>query len=599
MKRTFIFFAVILSSLFHTQNFEHERSWGTYFGATGGQIAGVYVNKGVLFDSQQKLHIRGGMWNMQNNSSTYFNQFLLGGGTSYLSSTQPGTLYTFETRISALGTPSYYGYDTSLDSALLEKIDHLDNKYYIIFGTSLSVQASSGVYLSADPQPSSAYKVLLVKYSPAGSLLWSTYLPSDQRNINLEIDDANNVYVSGTTKMSQNVATSGVFEEDYDIFYDGAGNLVRNGYLLKLSPNGQRIWGTYMHSDASSSMQYFNGSLYMLAGGNTNPSLTTMATPGAFQASPSSASITKMDATNGARQWGTYYGPSSSGFATFTSLAVNESGLYVAGTDYNYDGSSFFGTPSSYKQFVTGDSDIFLSKFSLAGNREWSTYFGSSASDMNEFDQVIALNGGDVYITGNTYGSGSNIATPGSYQPTPEFNTPTSYNFYFAKFSSSGVLSWCSYYGGSPSNSGIVIPINVAFSNNVLYLYGSTNSNNGYTTEGAFMPVRNPANTNGLTCFIARFDNKNLGTTESDVAKDLVLFDNPNNGNFSLQGTVLTKNNCNMTVYDLAGRLITQRKLSNQHKQYFEMQHLLQKGNYMIKVSDGVTTLKTFKMIVK
>lgn len=598
MKYRFYLLAILFYNLLYSQNnFEYERTWGTYFGANGGQIASVNVNKGILFDSQKNMHIRGTMWNMQNLSSTYFNQFILGGGNSYFT----GNPNLFEVKISSMGIPTYYSYNNSSSSTLLEKIDHQDNKYYIIESANPSIQSTAGTYLPIDPQPSSTRKIILAKYSPTGSLLWASYLPSTSKPINIEVDEANNVYLSGNTRMAQNVATNGVFQENFDLIYNPDGSIVPNGYLLKLSPNGQRIWGSYLPCGGSYAMQYYNGAIYMITDRNTNPALNTMATPGAFQTSIAGTSLTKMNTANGTRQWGTYYGPpTSTGLAIITDLAVNETGIYITGTDYNYDGSSFFGTATSYKQFVTGGSDLFLSKFSLSGNRDWSTYFGSSAEDTNEFDQVIALDGNDVYISGTTYAAGNNIATLGSYQPTPEFNNPTSYNLYFAKFHSSGNLSWCSYYGGSSSYASILIPINIAFDNNSLFLFGSTNSNNGFSTEGAWMFTRNPSNTNDLTSFIAKFNLKdNLGVTEATIQKDFFLYDNPNNGNFTLQGSLLTKKKLSMKLYDTAGRVITTKKLNNEFKQNFDLQGSLQNGNYIIEISENNTMIKTFKMTVK
>jgi len=599
MKSTLAVALLFIFNFFYSQSvFEFERSWGTYFGANGGQIAGIHTTKGILFDSQQNLHVRGSMWNQQNMTGSYFNQFLLGGGSSW--GNQQNDIYGFDANLSSSGMLSYYGYLNALDSKSLEKVDQQDNKYYLFFGSPPSVQTTAGVYLPNDPQPSSTHKVILAKYSSAGVLIWASYLPSISRAINLELDEAGNVYVSGETQMLQNISNPGVLQENYDIIYDSAGQLIPSGYLMKLSPSGQKIWGTYMPTGLSISMQYFNGALYMLTGMNTNSALSTMATSGAFQTSPSNNSITKMNTSDGTRMWGTYYGGAPSvGFAMFTDLAVNETGLYVTGTDYNFDGSSFFGTPASFKQNVTGGSDIFLSKFSLSGNREWSTYFGSSGEDMNEFDKVIALDGNQIYITGTTFGGGNNIATPNSYQSAPESNSVGSHNFYFAKFNASGSLSWASYYGGSSAAAGIAIPINVAFKNNTLYLFGSTNSNTGYTTEGAWMPTRNPSITNGLTCFMAKFNKTTLAVNETKKENELMLYNNPNNGNFTLEGIVLAKKNCTMKIHDASGRLIDTKKLSNQKKQMFEMQSILQKGNYILEISDGTILIKSFKMIVK
>lgn len=589
-------------SMFHAQNtFEYERTWGTYFGPAGGQLAGVWHNGAIFFDTQQNMYMRGHVWSEASNGNAYYNQFLLGGGEAYQSQAIP----LFEATVSAQGTPIYYGYDhngpLNSETDILEAIDQQDNKYYIFYGAVTSIQPTADIFMPTDPQPASTGKIMLAKYSPAGVLLWATYLPSIQPGIMVETDEAGSVYISGTTTVTQNISTSGVLQEQFDVMYDSQGDLIANGYLLKLNASGQRVWGTYLPARAGTAMQYYNGSLYMLTGPNTNPSLQTMATPGAHQTTLSDLSITKMNATSGTRQWGTYYGPSAgSSLVIPTGLAVNETGLYVTGTDFNFNNSSFFGTPGSFKPAVTGDSDLFLSKFSLSGNREWSTYFGHSGSDMNESDQVLALNGNDIYLSGNSYGTGNNIATPGSYQDAPQFNSAGSYNFYFVKFNSAGNLVWSSYYGGTNNPAGIIIPINIAVEENVLYLTGSTNSNSGYATEDAWMPERIPSTTNQLTMFSARFDLKNqMSTGENEAVKDLVLYNNPNSGNFSLSGNILQKEKCSVKIYDMAGRLVYQQQLTKQKTQHFNLEGRLAKGNYLIDVrGSSQQKLKVFKMTV-
>ncbi len=600
MKSKHLIFLLIflLNHPVSSQNFEYERTWGTYFGPTGGQIASQYHALGIVFDSQKNMYMRGHIWHQASYPNTYYDQFLLGGGEPYNGS---GSL--FKTRITPTGTPTFYGYDQPVSSSfdLLEAIDQQDNQYHIVSGTSPSVQATAGTFLSTDPQPSSNRKVLLAKYSSTGTLLWATYLPFESDGSLVTTDPLGNVYVHHETIVSQNMTTPNVWQENFDLQYDPQGNIIPNGFLIKLNSNGQRVWATYMPTTCGV-MQYFNGALYMLGGPNSNTSLDTMSTPAAFQTLKADISLTKLDVSTGTRQWGTYYGPPyNTSIFTLYDLAVNETGIYLAGTDYNDSGTNFFGTPGSYKPTVTGGSDIFLSKFSHSGMREWSTYFGNSGVDMNDFDKVIALNGNDIYITGNTYGVGNNIATAGAYQTAPETNASNSINYYFAKFNSSGNFIWCSYYGGTSIYPGIGMPLNVAFDNNVLYLFGSTNSNTGYTTEGAWMPVRNPANTNQTTAFIARFDNKNLmGTSEADLGKDLILYDNPNNGDFSITGSILQKENCILTVFDTAGRNIFQQKLSKNKTQEFNLQRYLASSNYLVEVKrqDG-SKLKVFKMVVK
>ncbi|ODS89633.1 MAG: hypothetical protein ABS44_03315 [Chryseobacterium sp. SCN 40-13] len=212
---------------------------------------------------------------------------------------------------------------------------------------------------------------------------------------------------------------------------------------------------------------------------------------------------------------------------------------------------------------------------------------------------IAAPNGNEVYITGNSYGNTNNIATTGSHQEFQELNTANAINHYFAKFNSSGNFIWCSYYGGT-SFSHIDVPLNIAIDNGVLFLFGNTNSNTGYTTEGAWMPQRVPQSTgNDLTSFIARFDNKSLSTSEVRNT-DLQLYNNPNDGNFYLSGDILKKDHCIMAIYNAAGRIVKQETLSKEETQYFPFEGNLLSGVYFVTIShhDG-KPIKTFKMMVK
>lgn len=100
---------------------------------------------------------------------------------------------------------------------------------------------------------------------------------------------------------------------------------------------------------------------------------------------------------------------------------------------------------------------------------------------------------------------------------------------------------------------------------------------------------------------MARFDLMNpMSTSETDIAKDLMLFNNPNNGNFSLQGSILQKEICSVNIYDASGRIVFTKKLSKNRVQQFSLQNHLSRGNYLVEVNGGSgQKLKVFKMIVR
>lgn len=548
------------------------------------------------------MSLRGSVFNNIIYNASYYNQFVTGGGNNYIQGNQNNIV---SARFNPNGSLNYFGYQTNYlttpnELEILVSIDNQDNKivcYHANMNSTMSPTA--GTWLQSNPQTSS--KNMLIKRSSNGSIIWSTYLPSTTQLIYTITDNEGNIYVSGLTS-NQNLSTPGVFQENFDVIYSqGNGNIVDNNYLAKLNANGELIWASYLPFGISN-MQYYDHALYMITGINTNPSLNTIATNGSFQSTKSEFSVTKINTENGQRSWGTYYGPAFTTSLYFLyDLAVNETGLYLTGTDYNLNNSNFFATSNAYKTQVTGSSDLFLTKFSLDGNRIWSTYFGGNGEEINTFDKVIDLNGDEIFITGTTSGSTDNIATVGSYQETPQNSTITSNNSFFAKFNATGSLQWSSYYGGSSTNSGFMKSINVKYDNNSLFLFGSTNSNTGFTTNGAYMPVRNPSTTLETSGYIARLNKKNaLSVTDVNKNTDLVLYNNPNNGIFSISGNILQNEACKMTVYDLSGKLISTKNLERKKEQQFNMQSPLSSGNYLIQINnERGEKLKVFKMTVK
>lgn len=580
---------------------EYNRVWGTYFGPARTDINGTFTNLGIVLDSQKNMHLRGHIWNSSAYTTSYYNQFIIGNGGNY--NIQNNQDIGFSINLNSFGTPNYFGYTplspvNDIPVELLFAIDNQDNKLMSYYGTPTFPQnATPGTWLQTNPQIST--KSMLIKRNSLGNVIWATYLPDNQLSSNAIIDSDGNIYVTGRT-LEQNISTPGVFQENFDIIYS-QGNILENNYLAKLNPNGELIWATYLPA-ANINMQYYDNAIYMITGRNTNTALNTLATAGAFQSGIAESSITKINTTNGQRSWGTYYGPSISTSIYFVyDLAVNETGIYLTGTDYNLNNSNFFATPNAHKTQVTGTSDLFLTKFSHAGDRLWSTYFGGNGEELNLFDKVIDVNGGEIFITGITAGSTDNIATVGSYQDAPQSNSIGANNSFFAKFNSSGGLEWSSYYGGSSTQSTYMKSINIKYDNNSLFLFGSTNSNIGYATENAFMPTRNPNTTSDLTGFFAKFNKKEtLSVNDLDKEKNLVLYNNPNNGVFNLTGNILQNESCTMVIYDISGKLIVKKDLDRKKDQQFDLQNHLSSGNYLIQINNNKgEKFKTFKMTVK
>src|SRR5690349_20534927 len=99
-------------------------------------------------------------------------------------------------------------------------------------------------------------------------------------------------------------------------------------------------------------------------------------------------------------------------------------------------------SPGAYQTALAGNYDALLVKFDSTGNRLWATYFGGSGLDQPLCSAVDAH--GNIFIGGYTE-SASQISSANGFQLTYGGGGDA----FLAKFSSSGVLKWSTYYGGS------------------------------------------------------------------------------------------------------------------------------------------------------
>lgn len=141
--------------------------------------------------------------------------------------------------------------------------------------------------------------------------------------------------------------------------------------------------------------------------------------------------------------WCTHYGQ----YGTVEPIAaeLGEDAFFFAGnTNASVGMVSLNGVHQS--NFITADSNIrdgFLSSFDFNGNFLWGTYFGGLGAD---FVQDMAIDAdGNIFLVGRTK-SAEGIATSGAYMENPmgEFESG-----FLASFTSSGNLNWATYFGGS------------------------------------------------------------------------------------------------------------------------------------------------------
>lgn len=309
------------------------------------------------------------------------------------------------------------------------------------------------------------------------SRVWGTYYGGNELDeINhIHTDDEGFIYAVGETSSSNNIATSGAFQEVVSTGKDAK--------ISKFDEDGNQIWGTYLGGNGNESAWSCDikgdGILYVI--GRTE-STDNIATAGAHQETHGDGGIIfdgfiQRFTSDGIRVWGTYYGGEDYDRCRHCHIAP-DGNLYVAGVTKSFVNIS---TTGSHQEQYMGSGDPFeddamLIKFDPDGNRIWATYYGGALWE--EGFACVTDEDENVYLFGHAESS-TNISTPGSYQPNHAGGT---WDSFIAKFNSAGERQWGTYLGGSGQD--LLWSGNIDSYGNI-YCAGRTQSADGIATAGA------------------------------------------------------------------------------------------------------------------
>ena len=173
---------------------------------------------------------------------------------------------------------TYYGGDGG-DREYSCATDASGNVYMAGHTWSSSNIATSGSHQSVGG--GATYDAFLVKFNSAGIRQWGTYY-GDTTNTDFArscaTDASGNVYLSGCTNSSLNIATTGCHQSSFGGVYDA--------FLVQFNSSGVRQWGTYYggsgDDEGNSCATDASGNVYM-AGWTNTPSGTSIATAGSHQ----------------------------------------------------------------------------------------------------------------------------------------------------------------------------------------------------------------------------------------------------------------------------------------------------------------------------
>ncbi len=324
----------------------------------------------------------------------------------------------------------------------------------------------------------------VAKFNFSGTLQWATYYGgvSSDKGIDVDLNTNNEILVVGSTT-SYGLATSGSFQTS------GGGS-----FILKLNALGLRQWCTYYEGGQPNAIEVdFNGNILIV--GSTASSFN-IATPGAYQTTLSFCSacltadgyIAKFNSSGTTLIWGTYYGGTYEEY--LFGLATDKLGnVYAIGNTFS---TNLISSTGAYQASLGGGIDAFIVKFNSLGARKWGTYYGGSGDDFGT--DIVVDSSGNVLITGYST-STNNMATSGTFQTS---NNGLS-DAIIAKFDSLGVRQWGTFLGGPGNDYGNGISLD---SSSNIFIVGNTFSTTGISTTGAFQP----SNGGGNDAFITKFN---------------------------------------------------------------------------------------------
>jgi len=291
------------------------------------------------------------------------------------------------------------------------------------------------------------------KFDAAGVRLWATYFGGSGWDTFYDsaIDPAGNLFVCGVTPSNDLplMVRPGAYNQ-------GTFGGSQDGMLVEFGPSGALLWSTYYGGAGQDGLQAIaidaTGKVYV--GGNSDSGDLTLMNPGGgayFQGVPNAnqpgydALIARFG-TNGALEWGTFYGGSPE-WDLANGITVRGGNVILTGETSVANLPTLDPGGGAYFQGSNGGGqDGFIARFTTAGVLTWATYLGGNAYD--SVDEPVVDANGNLFVDGSTYSTDLPTVNPGGtawYQGALNGEN----DFLIARFDANAVMTWGSYLGGS------------------------------------------------------------------------------------------------------------------------------------------------------
>lgn len=329
---------------------------------------------------------------------------------------------------------------------------------------------------------------LIVRFDSDGDRKWARCIGGDRDEEvrDLEVNEHNSTFIVGSTLSDHGIATDGVEQEHRE------GQ--RDGFLIKLDDDGDRLWGTYLGGNDEDVINAVivagNGDIYVCGSTTSKNKIATDDTEQHEYRGDGDGFVAKYD-DEGDRKWSRYIG--GHGKDSCEALAVDGKRVYIAGTTKSKEKIFKDGAEDDH---CDGDEDAFVARLDdHDGDVVWGRRFRGERDDRGE---AIAVDkSGDVYVAGSTNSKHGIASKEHAHQDDLEGER----DLFLAKFSESGKGKrvWSTYYGGDGREGQADLATR---GNDEVYLAGQTESKNHIATEHAVFDDRG----GDEDVFVVKFD---------------------------------------------------------------------------------------------
>ena len=369
--------------------------WSTYFGGRGNESSQIILTNSIAIHPSDPNTLYLVCWT---DEST--NMFITGGGSSYVqnapifATNHMTYIAKFNFRFPSWGSLFGCG-EGNITRGQDVTVDNSGNVYVVGITYSTDYPTTSGAYNESFNGGDD--DVFVTKLNALGSdLVYSTFLggSGNEYGWGIVLDNANNIYVTGTTSSSDFPTTSNVFDESYNDNWDV--------FVTKLNALGSAlVYSTFIGAsdfDYGHVIALDNFQNVYVTGWTYSTDYPT--TIGAYDESYNGGSdvfVTKLNAKGSALVYSSFIG--GSGRDKVFGIALdNTRNVYVTGETQSSDYPT---TSGAYDESFNGYEDVFVSKLNAAGSAlVYSTIIGGCSND--EGLSIAIDNVGSVYVTGFT-----------------------------------------------------------------------------------------------------------------------------------------------------------------------------------------------------